>query len=91
MNMGKGMDGEALSALRRKLSEKTAEDENSGHGIGLKNVHDRIQLAFGKKYGLTIDSEYGHYMRVSLHLPFLTSVIKEEEGDENENPADSRR
>ncbi len=38
-------------------------------GIGLRNVHERIQLTFGKQYGLTIDSEEGRGTLVTIRLP----------------------
>lgn len=40
-----------------------------GSGIGLSNVHQRIQLYFGPKYGLLIDSELDEGTTVHIHLP----------------------
>ena len=42
---------------------------NKGSGIGLRNVHQRIQLSFGKKYGLEIQSEPDEGTVVRIHLP----------------------
>ena len=37
--------------------------------IGIKNVHDRIQLMYGPEYGVYIESEYLHYTEVRLEFP----------------------
>jgi len=46
-------------------------------GIGVKNVHERIQLLYGTSYGVTITSETGQGTKVSLRLP----AVKEDERD----------
>ena len=46
-------------------------------GIGVKNVHERIQLLYGTDYGVTITSETGQGTKVSLRLP----AVKEDERD----------
>lgn len=38
-------------------------------GIGVKNVHERIQLTYGERYGLTIHSEEDVGTRVTICLP----------------------
>ncbi len=40
-----------------------------GSGIGLINVHQRIQLYFGKEYGLEIESEPDEGTTIRIHLP----------------------
>lgn len=40
-----------------------------GSGIGLKNVHQRIQLYYGHQYGLEIESELDMGTTVRIHLP----------------------
>ncbi len=53
---------------------------NKGSGIGLRNVHQRIQLSFGKKYGLEIQSEPDEGTVVRIHLPKTeTDVIEKTE------------
>ena len=37
--------------------------------MGVANVHQRLQLTYGKNYGLTVESELGKYTRVSVHIP----------------------
>lgn len=50
------------------LTEKS-ETRSRGSGIGLKNVHQRIQLYFGVEYGLEIESEPDEGTTVRIHLP----------------------
>jgi len=40
-------------------------------GIGIKNVHDRIQLLYGEEYGVSIVSELGNGTRVKIKLPLI--------------------
>ncbi len=58
-------------------------DENrvhkKGSGIGLSNVHQRIQLYFGKKYGLEIESELDEGTTVHIHLPKITQAELDKE------------
>lgn len=42
---------------------------SKGSGIGLRNVHERIQLYYGETYGLTIFSEPDVGTTVQIHLP----------------------
>lgn len=40
-----------------------------GHGIGLYNVHRRLQLYYGEKYGLHIQSKGGEGTEISMRIP----------------------
>lgn len=63
---GIGMSLEKVSKLL--LKEQNAE----GHaGIGVKNVHERIQLYFGLDYGLEISSEIDEGTTVKIWLPYI--------------------
>jgi two-component system sensor histidine kinase YesM len=42
---------------------------SKGSGIGIKNVHDRIQLMYGKEYGIEIESEIEEGTTITLKLP----------------------
>ncbi|MFS0869778.1 cache domain-containing sensor histidine kinase [Paenibacillus xylanilyticus] len=42
-------------------------------GIGIRNVHDRIELLYGAPYGVTIMSTPGEGTRVTVTLPLITS------------------
>ncbi|MEK3723018.1 sensor histidine kinase [Paenibacillus sp. FSL H8-0034] len=63
---GAGMKSQSTELLLEH-SEGPAEFQFSG--IGLKNVHDRIQLHYGKEYGLSISSQIGVGTAVSILLP----------------------
>lgn len=54
--------------------------EKKSSGIGLKNVHERIQLYFGTSYGLEIYSEPDEGTTIRIHMPVKKySKIKKEE------------
>lgn len=63
---GPGMPQEQADEL---LSKKAAPVRGNGSGIGLKNVHERIQLYFGPQYGLSLISEPDVGTTVRIHLP----------------------
>lgn len=71
---GIGMKPERLDELRKKLEQnRLAEPEENGSprrgGIGLMNVHRRIQMVFGEAYGLSIDSEWGRGTCLTMTMP----------------------
>ena len=43
-----------------------------GSGVGLVNVNNRIQLLFGKEYGLTVESEPDEGTTISICIPAVT-------------------
>jgi two-component system sensor histidine kinase YesM len=53
------------------VERDAGETSGRGNGIGLPNVHSRIQMHFGKDYGLQVESEPGSYTRVTLRIPHL--------------------
>ena len=63
---GVGMSREAIGAV---FSGKE-EAQTPYSQIGLRNVHRRIQYAFGPQYGLSIFSEPGAYTRVEILIPY---------------------
>ena len=66
---GVGMTEEELEGLRNKIHESIEVAGGEGHGIGLKNVQDRINMAFGTEYGLEIDSKLGCYTKITMKMP----------------------
>ena len=60
-----GMPEEQVAGL---LTEESG-TRSRGSGIGLKNVHQRIQLYFGSEYGLEVESEPDEGTTVRIHLP----------------------
>ncbi len=73
-DQGKGMTEEEVKALREKIEEDIEISGGTGTGIGLKNVQDRIQIHFGKEYGLMVSSKHGCYTKVSMRIPFQPRV-----------------
>lgn len=63
---GVGMDEKMAEFL---LSEKSGNKTSFFKKIGIANVHNRIQLEFGAKYGLSIKSEMGSFTTVTILLP----------------------
>ncbi len=63
---GLGMPQEIVDRL---LTENSP--GSMGSGIGLKNVHERVRLYFGEKYGVIIESEPDVGSRITLHLPAI--------------------
>lgn len=66
------MSPETLAELRAKLQEEASFTE-LGHrtrqSIGLKNIHSRIELYYGKGYGLQISSVPGEGSTITIKLP----------------------
>ncbi len=50
-----------------------------GSGVGLLNVHNRIQLCFGQRYGLEIESWPDEGTIVRIHLPFTQYSVEAQE------------
>lgn len=66
---GKGMTEEEVEKLRLKIAGELDSNGGSGNGIGLKNVQDRIQIAFGEKYGIEIASKIECYTKIIVRIP----------------------
>lgn len=71
---GMGMRPEQAEALLDYTKEiKTSK----GNGLGVRNVHERIQLYFGKEYGVIIKTVVDEGTEVLLHLPMVMNMEKE--------------
>lgn len=81
---GKGMTSEQLQQLEKKIAGEIDVGGGSGNGIGLKNVQDRIHMAFGSGYGISVQSKEGCYTKVIVKIPFTKTGGKMQ----NENVAD---
>lgn len=66
-DMGKGMDEETLAQVREEICNGKR-DQNRHGGIGLHNIHKRIQLMYGSGYGVDIYSMKGCYTKVVLTI-----------------------
>lgn len=75
---GSGMNAEQVDKLKRKISGAIESSGGSGNGIGLKNVQDRITIAFGSPYGLDIVSQEGKFTKVIVRLPKSGQTVGKE-------------
>ena len=66
---GRGMSEEEIAILRKRIESALEVNGGKGNGIGLKNVHDRIVMAFGKGYGLSMYSKEGLYTKAVVKIP----------------------
>lgn len=64
-------DGVGMSEERR---EAVLRKEASMNRVGLRNIHDRIQINYGTEYGLGIESQEG----VGTTITFILPIYREE-------------
>ncbi|MDK2964666.1 MAG: two-component system, sensor histidine kinase YesM [Lacrimispora sp.] len=69
-DFGCGMDEGELLQLNKRLTGEREDQSGQENGIGLKNVHDRLQIGFGTGYGIVIESKKHHYTRVTIKIPY---------------------
>ncbi len=87
---GAGMSPERLEQVREELAgnnlRSTVDNPAVSQGlhhphrrirVGVRNVHDRIQLYFGKEYGLVFQSTPTSGTVVEVHLPIVHSPGEE--------------
>ncbi|MFR3786087.1 histidine kinase [Agathobaculum desmolans] len=67
---GVGMSEAQLEKLRTELQSSDAPQTTHGHGIALHNVQRRIQLHYGKQYGISVQSMAGNGCCVQVLLPY---------------------
>lgn len=68
---GAGIDPHILNSLQKALEDDSDKlIVASKNGLGLENVHKRLQLHYGIGSGLTIDSVQGAFTCVTIHLPW---------------------
>ncbi|MBU7591366.1 sensor histidine kinase [Metabacillus halosaccharovorans] len=65
---GNGIEQDKLIEIKRELGESFHE-KRGFIGIGLKSVNERINIHFGKEYGLVISSKPGQGTVVSIMIP----------------------
>lgn len=65
--------GMSKDDVDRLLTGEIVREKKHGSGVGLINVHKRIQLHFGMEYGLIIESVPDVGTTVSVHVPALIS------------------
>ena len=70
MDSGVGMTEEQVTQLELKIAGEVTHATESGNGLGLKNVQDRISMNFGKPYGIHIVSKEKCYTKVIVKIPY---------------------
>lgn len=69
---GAGMDAPRLAQLRQELAQADVSAGKDGNlGIGILNIQRRIRLAYGRDYGIEVESQPGRGAVFTLHLPWL--------------------
>ncbi|MDE6937509.1 MAG: sensor histidine kinase, partial [Lachnospiraceae bacterium] len=71
---GSGIPRDELNRLRDNLRSEASFTElgvREKQSIGLKNIQSRIELYYGKGYGLTIYSEEGKGTDIDIKIPVL--------------------
>ena len=66
---GKGMTSKEIENLNKSLTSSIDDSALSRHGMGVHNVHERIQLYFGKNYGLLYYHADGGGTRITVLIP----------------------
>ncbi|WP_171651504.1 cache domain-containing sensor histidine kinase [Paenibacillus foliorum] len=77
---GEGMTDAKRAQLSKALDISNVHNQfmDISQGVGLINIHQRIQLFYGKQYGLNLWSKPGGGTMVTLVVPFIT--VQQEEG-----------
>lgn len=71
LDNGSGIEGDKLEELRMRLERGTAPMPAGSrhHSVGLINIHKRIRLLYGEKYGLSLESGPGKGTCVNVFIP----------------------
>jgi two-component system sensor histidine kinase YesM len=79
---GQGFDETKLKSILGEDQQKA--DMQRFNSIGLSNVHKRIKLHFGEKYGLNIRSTLSKGTEVTIVIPAIV-INTDSKGDGSEN------
>ncbi len=67
---GVGMSADRVEEISRYINDSNIEDKKR-HSIGIRNVNQRIKLACGSEYGITIESSENTGSCFTIILPLL--------------------
>lgn len=73
---GIGMEEETLSHI---LEKKPLEEAKKHNGVGVYNVHNRLQLHYGKEFGLSFESAPGIGTTAFIIVPDLKQEVNRNE------------
>jgi two-component system sensor histidine kinase YesM len=62
-------NGDGMEISSENKLPNTKRKQQMFSGIGVRNVHERIQLIYGEPFGVTISSELGEGTKVRVELP----------------------
>jgi two-component system sensor histidine kinase YesM len=68
---GMGMSSNVLDMLNSKIASGEDSEVREKRGIGLINIHERIELYFGDGYGIKVSSSEGSGTTVKITTPIL--------------------
>ena len=74
-------NGEGLNGKTIDLSVESGANKRGITGIGLSNIHRRIQMLYGPGYGLKVDTDVEMGFRISLRIPAEMSEEQDESID----------
>ena len=69
-------NGSGLQGKQIDLTKEHDLKQRGISGIGLPNIHKRIQILFGKEYGLYVDNSLEVGFKISLKIPAITETDK---------------
>lgn len=76
---GKGVPIEKLEELQKALETGQSKPKRNHIGIAMPNVHERIQLLYGKQFGMKVVSQEQHGFSVLLTMPIQRKGLEEYE------------
>lgn len=68
------IEDDGIGMTEETINQVLSPEKAISKGYGIKNINDRIQLAFGEKYGLTYSSILGAGTRVVITLPAVSTL-----------------
>ncbi len=72
---GRGMTQDEVDKIQKKICGEIDVGGGSSNGIGLKNVQDRIVIAFGEGYGISVISKVDCFTKVIVKLPIVNGEV----------------
>ena len=63
------VEDNGIGMTKDKCESILKNDNKNNNHVGIRNVNDRIQICFGKEYGVTIISEVDKGTKIKIRLP----------------------
>lgn len=67
------IEDNGIGMSKEKCEEVLKKDDKNSNHVGIRNVNDRIQICFGKEYGISIISEIDEGTTIKIRLPLKKS------------------